>query len=1002
LFVLLVYGGQARAQWTAVGTEGFSADIANDHSLAFHPTSNEPYVAYTDYGNSGKATVMRFTSGAWTPVGAIAFSAGEAQFLSLAFHPTSGEPYVAYRDNGNSSKLTVMRFTSGAWTPVGAVGFSAGATADQSLAFHPISYEPYVAYTDGANSNKMTVVAFTSGAWVGVGTAGFTAGTANNPSLVFHPISNEPYIAYKDGANSDKATVVRFTSGTWTTVGTAGFSGAVSSSTTLAFHPTLGEPYIVYQNGSDGNKTVVMRYNGSAWANVGGTSVSSGTGIEPMLAFHPTTHQPYVVYRDGNNSFSITLARFNGTSWITLNTPNFVGSQISFAFHPTTHEPYLSYRNSSFKATVRRFIYPKNALNFDGSNDHVAVFTNAGGLNNLQSGTIEMWVKWTGTQDQDNASVNLFGAVLARQQDGVFSNHVIGLNAANPASANIIWRPYAAGTTAIVSSITAGNDVWNHIAIVYSSGSHTMYVNGIQAGTSTNTGTIANDAGIALTIGAWVGAGGSFSTSTIDEVRIWNTMRTCTEIRSTMNCELLGNETGLVAYYDFNQGTASGNNTGVTTLNDLAGTAENGSLLNFGLSGTTSNWVDGSGNGVTGNTPQTPAEVNVTVGASGSTIDVGGFATGIPVDFTYTIQNLGSASLSLSNSPRVEVTSGSGFAVQTQPSAATIAGGGSLTFVIRFTPAITGTTYTTAFRILNSDCDEGAYTFTITGKAVNATPSGARGNALSLNGTNTEVDCGTGFNLNGASFTLECWAQRASTGVEHHLFGAGTPANNQGLHCRLNTNGSIRFAFWANDYDTPIQTSSADGLWHHYAFTYNASTNVRSVYVDGKYIGGDTAPADFTGPAAFRIGGHVPTLFSRGAWNGNMDEVRIWNIVRTQAQIRENMHLTLSGAESGLLAYYQFNEASGNAPVDAINGNNGSLLGGAIQIPSTVSVGKGISNRQNVTASGNYDFTGTGCSLNFSGTLPAGEVVVNKLEGTVYGTQLGGNTHYSRYYWVIN
>jgi hypothetical protein len=78
----------------------------------------------------------------------------------------------------------------------------------------------------------------------------------------------------------------------------------------------------------------------------------------------------------------------------------------------------------------------------------------------------------------------------------------------------------------------------------------------------------------------------------IDEVRFWNDVRTETEINALMNVPAVGDEAGLVAYYDFNQGVPAGNNAGVTTLLDRTG-SRNGTLTNVRLSGTTSNWVLG-------------------------------------------------------------------------------------------------------------------------------------------------------------------------------------------------------------------------------------------------------------------------------------------------------------------------------------------------------------------------------------------------------------------------
>jgi len=48
-----------------------------------------------------------------------------------------------------------------------------------------------------------------------------------------------------------------------------------------------------------------------------------------------------------------------------------------------------------------------------------------------------------------------------------------------------------------------------------------------------------------------------FYTGSIDDVRVRNVIRAQTEIQDNMNTELLGSETGLVAYYPLNQGIAA-------------------------------------------------------------------------------------------------------------------------------------------------------------------------------------------------------------------------------------------------------------------------------------------------------------------------------------------------------------------------------------------------------------------------------------------------------------
>lgn len=80
----------------------------------------------------------------------------------------------------------------------------------------------------------------------------------------------------------------------------------------------------------------------------------------------------------------------------------------------------------------------------------------------------------------------------------------------------------------------------------------------------------------------------------IDELRVWNVARSTAEIQGVMNTELNGDESGLVAYYTFNQGVAGGDNTGMANLTDASSNVNNGTLKNFTLNGAASNWVDGA------------------------------------------------------------------------------------------------------------------------------------------------------------------------------------------------------------------------------------------------------------------------------------------------------------------------------------------------------------------------------------------------------------------------
>ena len=66
-------------------------------------------------------------------------------------------------------------------------------------------------------------------------------------------------------------------------------------------------------------------------------------------------------------------------------------------------------------------------------------------------------------------------------------------------------------------------------------------------------------------------------------------------------------------------------------------------------------------------------------------------------------------------------------------------------------------------------------------------------------------------------------------------------------------------------------------------------------------------------------------------WDGQIDEVRIWNIARTQSEIQATIKTTLQGDEPGLVGYWNFDDGTANDL--SLNGNHGILLGDAVIVP---------------------------------------------------------------------
>ncbi len=108
--------------------------------------------------------------------------------------------------------------------------------------------------------------------------------------------------------------------------------------------------------------------------------------------------------------------------------------------------------------------------------------------------------------------------------------------------------------------------------------------------------------------------------------------------------------------------------------------------------------------------------------------------------------------------------------------------------------------------------------------------------------------------------------------------------------------------------------------WYHIAATYDGS--LIKYYVNGCKVNelpatGDLVQNNLITAIGARPGNTVPVEHFRG----NIDEVRIWNLVRTETEIQQNMNFLLPTTQPGLQAYYKFNNnylnSQGNA---AFNG----------------------------------------------------------------------------------
>jgi len=101
-------------------------------------------------------------------------------------------------------------------------------------------------------------------------------------------------------------------------------------------------------------------------------------------------------------------------------------------------------------------------------------------------------------------------------------------------------------------------------------------------------------------------------------------------------------------------------------------------------------------------------------------------------------------------------------------------------------------------------------------------------------------------------------------------------------------------------------TSIVFGEYNHVATSYDGS--ILRLYMNGVEVDSSTLGAPTIPSVATLIGGHYHSGTPSQFFDGHIDEVRVWNIARTEAQIQANMYKTLQGNEANLVSYWQFDE----------------------------------------------------------------------------------------------
>ena len=210
-----------------------------------------------------------------------------------------------------------------------------------------------------------------------------------------------------------------------------------------------------------------------------------------------------------------------------------------------------------------------------------------------------------------------------------------------------------------------------------------------------------------------------------------------------------------------------------------------------------------------------------------------------------------------------------------------------------------------------------------------STPVQCAGFALSFDGADDYVSLPPTQDLQlvQTDFTIEVWLYSGSFNPDSRIISGVTPGT--AAYQLQIAGGRVTCDLTTQPY-TNINFASAAILtpnsWHHLAMVRQSTTI--QLLIDGVLdSSGSNSGATYQGTVGEirlgrRQGGCCP-------FPGILDEMRIWNRARTVSEIQTDMHRALTGTESGLVAYWRFDEGAGQVASDSTGRGNAGQLGDA-------------------------------------------------------------------------
>ena len=534
------------------------------------------------------------------------------------------------------------------------------------------------------------------------------------------------------------------------------------------------------------------------------------------------------------------------------------------------------------------------ALAFDGAGEYVRIGDTGalfGGTGWEHEKTVSLWLR------PGSAAAPVTDPPSGEMIVGVDYPQIFGINRAefNGQDRIWVWNADSNGLDMIGIPYTSGE--WVHIALVHSGGVLSAYRNGELVGTKTSGATYAPANGRMYIGGSGRSGASRYFGGEIDEVQLWNMGLGSAEIHVWWDEALTAshpNWSSLTAYYQMSNGSG-------VVLADDTGHGHTAALLG-GMGD--DNWVPSD---ALNDSEPTPTEVAVTATPTPTVVFETETPTPTPMPETATPTT---PTLTPTQTPTVDV------------------------------PTITPTPVTPT-----------------------ATPTVGNGSgyALSFDGNNDFVELAETSSIMAAGWestkTVSLWVRPIGIGENC--------AYNDVANCdsilgdrprwwgitRGVKDGLDRIWIWnadgsMTDFIDAIGIEYTPDEWVHIALVH--SDGVLRAYKNGAEVGntlsGSTVQPYTGGLPVLHIGGVINSPSANVTFYGEIDEVKIWSIARTETQIANGMYQILTGSETGLSAYYRMsNGVGGLLSDDSVNSWDGVLFDGARGVPPDGSLPQWVS-----------------------------------------------------------